>query len=281
MIDWDPNDSDTALNDNDKLVAAIFTGIQEIEADAKREVLENAKVAADYIDGVRSERLHKREFDTLQKAANFELYKELTEYPNVYVHAMSYLRSLSMRSRIHSTTIEAYGRLADEEIPKGDLNTRTQQLRELAFKQWLSDPEKLVYNDQLAKSWGTLKQRRDELDYDRNKLTAFILGDPQSNFKSAKKNFCFVLCLYLYNRWKSDAAFNFVEMSHKIAALPDHKDGEETPLDKAEGDLTLLDTLYEPSIRETLQDQFRDILCLLYTSPSPRDATLSRMPSSA
>ena len=25
----------------------------------------------------------------------------------------------------------------------------------------------------------------------------------------------------------------------------------------------------------------RDILCLLYTSPSPRDATLSRMPSSA
>ena len=25
----------------------------------------------------------------------------------------------------------------------------------------------------------------------------------------------------------------------------------------------------------------RDIVCLLYTSPSPRDATLSRMPSSA
>ena len=25
----------------------------------------------------------------------------------------------------------------------------------------------------------------------------------------------------------------------------------------------------------------KDILCLLYTSPSPRDATLSRMPSSA
>ena len=25
----------------------------------------------------------------------------------------------------------------------------------------------------------------------------------------------------------------------------------------------------------------RDVVCLLYTSPSPRDATLSRMPSSA
>ena len=28
-------------------------------------------------------------------------------------------------------------------------------------------------------------------------------------------------------------------------------------------------------------DHMRDIACLLYTSPSPRDATLSRMPSSA
>ncbi len=260
VIDWDPSDSDTALTQNQNLVAAVFTGIQEIEADAKREVLENPKVAADYVDSVRSEKLHKREFENLQKAANFELCRELTEYPNVYVHAMSYLRSLSMRSRIHSTTVEAYGRLADEEIPKGDLNTRTQLLREVAFKQWLSDPEKLVYNEQLAKSWALLKQRRDELEYERNKLTTFILGDPQNNFKTAQKNFCFVLCLYLYNRWKSDAAFNFVEMSRKVAALPDHEEGQDTPLDKPESDLTLLDTLYEPSIRETLQDQFSDIL---------------------
>ena len=28
-------------------------------------------------------------------------------------------------------------------------------------------------------------------------------------------------------------------------------------------------------------DQVQDVVCLLYTSPSPRDATLSRMPSSA
>ena len=27
--------------------------------------------------------------------------------------------------------------------------------------------------------------------------------------------------------------------------------------------------------------EFKDMICLLYTSPSPRDATLSRMPSSA
>jgi len=83
VINWDPSDSDKAINENIKLVAAIFTGIEEIEADAKREVLENPKVAADYIDGVRSEKLHKHEFEALQKAANFELCKELSEFPNV------------------------------------------------------------------------------------------------------------------------------------------------------------------------------------------------------
>jgi len=126
--------------------------------------------------------------------------------------------------------------------------TRTQ------FQRWLSDPEKLVYNDRLAKAWSTLKQRRDELDTDRNKLTAFILGDPQSNYSNAQKGFCFVLCLYLYNRWKSDAAFNFVEMSRRIAALPEPEEGSESALDKPQSDLTLLDTLFEPAIRETLQD---------------------------
>ena len=37
---------------------------------------------------------------------------------------------------------------------------------------------------------------------------------------------------------------------------------------------------YEEFFEGYTQDP-EDILCLLYTSPSPRDATLSRMPSSA
>ena len=32
---------------------------------------------------------------------------------------------------------------------------------------------------------------------------------------------------------------------------------------------------------KTRLDRAKDTICLLYTSPSPRDATLSRMPSSA
>ena len=39
---------------------------------------------------------------------------------------------------------------------------------------------------------------------------------------------------------------------------------------------TLQGSNFQPASRE-----MRDNICLLYTSPSPRDATLSRMPSSA
>ena len=39
-------------------------------------------------------------------------------------------------------------------------------------------------------------------------------------------------------------------------------------------------TLFDPNLRASLKSE-GFLTCLLYTSPSPRDATLSRMPSSA
>ena len=261
VIDWDPSDTKNEVTPDSslKLVAAIFSAVEQIESDAKREVLENDLITNDYLDNVRTEKLHKKELDSLQDAAGFKLHGELSEYPNVYSHALMYLRSLALRCRIHSTTVESYGRLAEEEIPTGDLTERNRQIRDIAFKQWLSDPEKLVYIDNLAKAWTNLKQKEDELTSDRNKITAFILGDPQNNYKNAKKNYCFTLCLYLYNRWKSDAPFNFVEMGKKLTELGD-KPLDENAAQKDQADLTLLDTLYEPSIRSTLLEQFRDIL---------------------
>ena len=251
VIDWDPSD----LNpDSDKLIAAILSGITHIEADAKREVLENPIISANYIEQVRTEKLHKHDFDALQVATNFKLNGEISDYPSVYGHAILYLRSLCLRTRIHSSTIEAYDRLANEEIPKGDLSARTQQLREASFKRWLSDPEKLVYNEQLAKAWTTLKQRQSELVTERNRITALILGDPQTNYEAARKKFCFLICWSLYNRWKSDATFNFVEMAQLIRSK------NESSLTIDDKDITLLDALNEPSIRETLEMQFRNML---------------------
>ncbi|HAU68534.1 MAG TPA: carbamoyl-phosphate synthase large subunit [Gammaproteobacteria bacterium] len=257
VIDWDATDEGASDKYPQQLVTAIMSGIQEIESRAKREVLNNPLISANYIDNARTEKVHKASFEALQKDANFSINGTLTEHPNVYCHALMYLRSLSMRCRIHSATIETYGRLAEKEIPKGDLSDRVKLQRKNAFKQWLEDPEKLVYNDQLSKAWETLKQKLEEVDYERNKITALILGDPHSNYRVAQKQFSFILCLYLYNRWKSDAPFNFVEMGKLISSSSSSND-DAFARDSAE--LTLLDTLREPTLKDTLLIQFRNIL---------------------
>ena len=59
-----------------------------------------------------------------------------------------------------------------------------------------------------------------------------------------------------------------------FAATPDPRDRDHLVLLRAAQDLLV--ELREPCLSELLAQD-----CLLYTSPSPRDATLSRMPSSA
>ena len=48
-----------------------------------------------------------------------------------------------------------------------------------------------------------------------------------------------------------------------------------------QGDLTIIQLKELPSAEWILDLRPKGLGCLLYTSPSPRDATLSRMPSSA
>ena len=215
VIDWDPIDKNSNL---DNLSKAILSGVANIEIDAKREVLENESVITDYVNRVRTEKIHQPLLDALQSETDFPFKGELTSHPSVYTHAISYLRSLSMRCRIHSSTIEVYGRLAEEEIPPGDLEERTRQIKLASFNKWLNDPEKLIYNDAVLKSWKQLKQRQAELETERNRITTLILGDPQENFSEAKRQFSFVTSLYLYNRWKSEASFSFVEIDKTVNA---------------------------------------------------------------
>ena len=262
VIDWDPSDTSSVM---DNLVAAIFTGLEQIDASAKQEVLENPKVVADYLAKVSTEKPHKAKLQEMQKAANFYPEKSVADYPSIYAHALMYLRSLSMRCRIRSSTVETYGRLAAEEIPTGDLEERTNIMRKASFQRWLSDPEKLVYNDQLSKAWSSLKQKRNDLNTERNRITALILGDPQSNYNDAVKHFCFVTCLYLYNRWKSDASFNFIEISRLVV---EQSSTAIDAFDVSEQEVTLLEVLYSPALTQALQLQFQNMLVFdaLYNS---------------
>jgi hypothetical protein len=67
--------------------------------------------------------------------------------------AFRYLRYLKVRQRIKATTKSQYGRLADQELPKGELDVRADLERRQTFLRWMQDPDRIVYDDALSKAW--------------------------------------------------------------------------------------------------------------------------------
>ena len=81
---------------------------------------------------------------------------------------------------------------------------------------------------------------------------------------------CFYLCVLLFS-------------SSQVCGYQDS-----VPTGEKEADKTIFPETYPQKAEvfgdQSLEKMLRDLIvktCLLYTSPSPRDATLSRMPSSA
>ena len=78
--------------------------------------------------------------------------------------------------------------------------------------------------------------------------------------------------LYAYNEWANE----------KITQLCDGLTDAQLDQPKEMGMGTLRATLFHTLTADIVwMERWESTPCLLYTSPSPRDATLSRMPSSA
>ena len=85
-----------------------------------------------------------------------------------------------------------------------------------------------------------------------------------------------------------DKKFNSLEKEHELKVkwellknAPDKKEGKKTKSDEKESKILIEQVEADSSNTELYKIAEKIFSCLLYTSPSPRDATLSRMPSSA
>ena len=73
----------------------------------------------------------------------------------------------------------------------------------------------------------------------------------------------------------------YLNFSNTLKILRIRGDAMQNSVPKGQGGmLAILGSTVE-IIEKILKDNEQNLSCLLYTSPSPRDATLSRMPSSA
>ncbi len=211
IVDYDPGEDDRIHN----LKNVIVSGIQSIEDSTRNFVADQPEVLNHYHRNLKRYFNPSDQTAAVHASSTLKLRTSPTEYPNVFGVAFRYLRYLGLRRRIKATTTTQYGRLAEIEIPEGELAQRMHRETRSAFLGWLQDPDKMLYEDALNKSWKNFLEKRAALGEERGRIAQFIFGEPQSNFVDAREEICLVSGLHLFNRWKASAEDN-------LSALIEH-----------------------------------------------------------
>ncbi|MBQ0730476.1 MAG: carbamoyl-phosphate synthase large subunit, partial [Oleispira antarctica] len=206
IIDFAPSDG---IEKQSNLLQAIVSGIQSIEDGATEFARNNPYLMEHYQRSVTRFLSPSEKLDEMQRQSSFFLANNPTEHSNIFGITFRYLRYLTLRRRIHSKTLESYGRLAEKEIPTGELSQRLEKAAQRKFQNWMQAPEKIVYDETLHKSWKNFWTKFEDRDEERNSIFKMFLGEPKDNYLKAKQQLCFNLGLYLFNRWKADATKNF------------------------------------------------------------------------
>ena len=218
IIDYAPGDDGHRL---ENLRLAIVSGILAVEQSTKTFVAENPYILDHYRRSLLrylepSERLQK-----VQESASLKLSKNPTEYLNVFGVTFRYLRYLRVRQRIKATTRQQYGRLAQSELPEGELGARSDRERRRIFLRWVQDPDKLIYDDTLNRAWKGYTEKKRAVHEERSRVQQFFLGEPRKNYEDARNHLLASVGMYLYNRWKSEASGNLRTLKQYIEDYED------------------------------------------------------------
>ena len=218
IIDYAPGDDGHRL---ENLRLAIVSGILAVEQSTKTFVAENPYILDHYRRSLLrylepSERLQK-----VQASASLKLSRNPTEYLNVFGVTFRYLRYLRVRRRIKATTRQQYGRLAQSELPEGELGARSDRERRRIFLRWVQDPDKLIYDDTLNRAWKGYTEKKRAVHEERTRVQQFFLGEPRKNYEDARNHLLASVGMYLYNRWKSEASGNLRTLKQYIEDYED------------------------------------------------------------
>ena len=203
VIDYVPGE------DVENLRLAIVSGILHVEESTKRFVAANPYILDHYRRSLQRYLEPSARLRQMQANAALKVTRNPTEYLNVFGVAFRYLRYLRVRRRIKATTTGSYGRLAEQELPAGELDARTDRERRETFLRWLQDPDRVVYDDVLSKAWKNYVEKKATVNDARGRVAQFFLGERRQNYEAARATLVASVGTYLYNRWKADAAGNF------------------------------------------------------------------------
>ena len=221
IIDYAPGDPEEKL---DNLRLAIVSGIESIEESTRQFVAENPYILDHYRHNLERYLKPSKRLQAMESRALLRISKTPTEYTNVFGVAYRYLRYLGTRKRIKATTTKQYGRLSAQELPKGELSERADRERRQTFLKWLQDPEKVIYDDALAKAWRSYNEKKQAMDDERGRIAQLLFGEPRKNYEDSRTNLLTSVSMYLYNRWKGEAQGNLKAL---IQYLRNHADSRQ------------------------------------------------------
>ena len=222
IIDYVPGESGDKF---DNFQQAIVSGIESVEASTKAFVGQERMFLTEYehvLDRYLNPTERMKQTDT---ASLFEFQENPTDHINVFGLAYRFSRFLRVRKRIKSTSTSQYGRLAQGEIPEGELQKRIELDRRRTFLRWLQDPDRVAYDDGLRRAWRSYLSTKAEVGHHRGRFGIFFLGEPRKNFETARSTLFSVVGAYLVNRWKTEAAgnlfslFQFLSSESKASTL--------------------------------------------------------------
>ena len=216
VIDYSPLDEDVS-----NLRLAIVSAIATIEKRTAEFVADNPYIMEHYRESLGRYLKPSAQLKAMQTKASLNLTKNPTEYLNVFGVAFRYLRYLKVRQRIKATTVQAYGRLADQELPRGEMDIRADLERRQTFLKWLQDPDKVVYDEALSKAWKNFNEKKQAVHDERGRIAQFIFGEPKKNYETARTNLITAIGVFLYNRWKAESVGNLRALSD---VLEHHED---------------------------------------------------------
>lgn len=217
IVDYEPGEVEKLEN----LRNVITSSILSIEQSAKDFVAHHPEILDHYQRNIARYLNLSKSLEAVHASSTLKLRVSPTEYPNVFGVAYRHLRYLGLRKRIRSTTTTRYGRLSVQEIPHGQLAERAERERRVAFLSWLQDPDKVLYEDGLNKSWQNYQEKKLAVGEERGRIAQLIFGEPEKNYQDAKSDLCLCYGLHLFNRWKGGAHDNFVAL---VDYLKNHED---------------------------------------------------------
>jgi acetyl/propionyl-CoA carboxylase alpha subunit len=240
IIDYVPGEKGPQL---ENLRKAIVSSVVAIESRAVAFVKETDGVVDHYQASLNRYLNPSEKLKTLNSLSALSLTHHPTEYFSVFGITYRYLRYLSLRGRIKSTSSGSYSRSTNLVTPKGDLSKRIREELANAFANWLENPLHIRYDELLLKGYKTYLDRKEQSGDQRGRLSTLILGDPNENFAKTQRTTHLTFGFHLYNLWKAGSQNNFIALIKYLGSTTDGK-----ALDPSE--MTVLDVITLPDFRE-------------------------------